>query len=121
MEPSEIKQKTKQPPVAALIAPWSLALGWLIMIIYWTLAFSLAGVIREYFLSSKVERDAAEAGSLLATTLDKIQTTSAVLEPLKFVGITFIIVGISLTLVAIVQTLKLRAATTAAVLEAKRR
>lgn len=108
MDINELKSKVKKTPIEAQAAPLSLVLGWLILVIYWINAFSISDKIRGYFLISKVERDAAEVGSKLSQTLSLIQTTSATLEPLKFVGVAFIIGGISLFLIAILRTLRLR-------------
>lgn len=108
MDIYELKSRNAGTPFTAQVAVWSLVSGWIILIVYWLQAFPLAKTIGNYFLISKPERDTARAGSVLAKTLETIQTTGAILEPLKFVGLTFIIVGISLFLIAIRQTLKLR-------------
>ncbi|MBI4127676.1 MAG: hypothetical protein HY459_01255 [Parcubacteria group bacterium] len=110
MELAEIKKRVHEPQATAILAGWSLAIGWIVLAIYWLLAFPLSGVIREYFLRSKAERDGAAVGSALLATLNQIQVTSAFLEPLKFVGIMFIITGIVFILLTILKTLKLRAA-----------
>lgn len=120
MDIYELKSRTTSTPAAVQIAPWALIAGWVILSIYWLRAFPLASTIREYFVVSKTERDAAQASSALANTLDTIQTTSAILEPLKFVGLTLIIVGISLFLIAILQTLKLRGEATKLAMTARK-
>ncbi|MBI2012455.1 hypothetical protein HYS90_00835 [Candidatus Curtissbacteria bacterium] len=120
MEPKELKTRAAGTPMAAQIAPWSLLAGWIVLVVYWIQAFSLTGVIRDYLLFSKAERDGAEAKSALLATLRTIQTVGATLEPLKFVGVTLIIVGISLFLIAIWQTLRLRVEATKLALAARK-
>lgn len=120
MDINELKNKAKVIPMEAQLAPWSLAAGWLILLIYWVNAFALSGKISSYFLVSKAQRDAAQAGSSLSAALASIQTTSAVLEPLKFVGVTMIIVGISLFLISILRTLRLRGEATRLALGARK-
>ncbi len=119
MDTSELKSKVSRNSQAAQFAPWSVAAGLIILAIYLFNAFLLSLTINKYFLVSKAERDNAQVGSALVQTLDKIQTTSAVLEPLKFVGLTFIILGISLFLIAILQILKLRGEATKLALAAR--
>ncbi len=108
MDTRELKNKVARNPQTAQLAPWSVAIGWAILIVYWLNAFPLSLTIKNYFLISKAERDIAQAGSALSQTLATIQTTSSILEPLKFVGLTFILLGISMFLIAILKTLKLR-------------
>lgn len=120
MDIYELKSRNVGIPFTAQVAVWSLVAGWIILIIYWLQAFQLAQTIGNYFLISKSERDAAQASSALTNTLDIIQTTSAILEPLKFVGLTLIIVGISLFLIAILQTLKLRGEATKLAITARK-
>lgn len=120
MDIYELKSRTTSTPAAAQVASWTLITGWVILSIYWLLAFPLASTVGKYFLISKSERDAAQAGSALIKTLETIQTNGAILEPLKFVGLTLIIAGISLFLISILQTLKLRGEATKLAITARK-
>lgn len=109
MDLKELRSKIDNVPPSAALSLWSIVIGWVLLVIYWIQAFNLASTIGQYFSVSKLERDSAHAGASLLQTLQSIQATSTILEPLKFVGLSFIIFGIGLVLYAILKTLRLRA------------
>ncbi len=78
----------------------------------------LALVAGDYYSNSKAVRDAAEAGSGVLSQLSNIQTTKAWLLPLEILGIASFLMGFGFAFANILQNIRLRGNTLAAVLPA---
>ena len=72
----------------------------------------------DYYSYSKAVRDAAAAGSGTLSTLASIQTTKAWLLPLQVLGLSTLLLGFGFAFANILQNVRLRANTMAAVLPA---
>jgi len=78
----------------------------------------LAGLAGDYYSNSKAVRDAAETGSPVLSQLSNIQTTTAWLLPLEILGIASFLMGFGFAFANILQYIRLRGNTLAAVLPA---
>ncbi len=78
----------------------------------------LALVAGDYYSNSKAVRDAAEAGSGVLSQLSIIQATKAWLLPLEILGIASFLMGFGFAFANILQYIRLRGNTLAAVLPA---
>ena len=78
----------------------------------------LALVAGDYYSNSKAVRDAAEAGSGVLSQLSIIQATKAWLLPLEILGIASFLMGFGFAFANILQNIRLRGNTLAAVLPA---
>ncbi len=78
----------------------------------------LALVAGDYYSNSKAVRDAAEAGSGVLSQLSIIQATKAWLLPLEILGIASFLMGFGFAFANILQNIRLRGNTMAAVLPA---
>ena len=78
----------------------------------------LALVAGDYYSNSKAVRDAAEAGSGVLSQLSNIQATKAWLLPLEILGIASFLMGFGFAFANILQYIRLRGNTLAAVLPA---
>ena len=78
----------------------------------------LALVAGDYYSNSKAVRDAAETGSAVLSQLSNIQATKAWLLPLEILGIASFLMGFGFAFANILQNIRLRGNTLAAVLPA---
>lgn len=85
------------------------AATWLVISVAWT---------GDYYSYSKAVRDAAVAGSATLSTLASIQTTKAWLLPLQVLGMSTFLLGFGFAFANILQNVRLRGNTMAAVLPA---
>ena len=83
------------------------AIAWLVISVVWT---------NDYYAFSKGARDGAEAGSVLLANLASIQTTKAWVMPLEVLGLSTFLLGFGFDFVNILQNVRLRGNTMAAVL-----
>ncbi len=83
--------------------------------VIWIVLAVLAG---DYYSNSKAVRDAAEAGSPVLSQLTNIQATKAWLLPLEILGIASFLMGFGFAFANILQNIRLRGNTMAAVLPA---
>ena len=120
MDRSQLAKAVAKVPAGARWGLWFILAGLLVLTFYLIAGLGLAGVSSSYFAVPKTERDAAVAGSALLAQLQYLQSTGTWLEPFKFTGLSLIITGIFLTLGAIVQTLRVRAAVMQAALTTMR-
>lgn len=97
-------------PAGARWSGWFVLAGLGVIAVYLVAGFQLSQIAAGYFAVPKVERDAAAAGSVVLAQLQYLQAASTWLEPFKFAGLSLIITGIVLSLSAIIQTLRTRAA-----------
>lgn len=106
----ELRNAVATTPAGARWSGWFVLAGLGVIAIYLVAGVQLSQVVASYFVIPKVERDAATTGSAVLAQLQYLQAASAWLEPFKFVGLSLIITGIVLSLSAIIQTLRTRAA-----------
>ena len=83
------------------------AIAWLVISVVWT---------NDYYAFSKGARDGAEAGSVLLANLASIQTTKAWVMPLEVLGLSTFLLGFGFAFANILQNVRLRGTTMAAVL-----
>ena len=83
------------------------AIAWLAFSVVWT---------NDYYAFSKGARDGAEAGSVLLANLASIQTPKAWAMPLEDLGLSTFLLGFGLAFANILQNVRLRGNTVAAVL-----
>ena len=82
-------------------------IAWLVISVVWTY---------DYYAFSKGARDGAEAGSVLLANLASIQTTKAWMMPLEVLGLSTFLLGYGIAFANILQNVRLRGNTMAAVL-----
>ena len=83
------------------------AIAWLVISVVWT---------NDYYAFSKGARDGAEAGSVLLANLASIQTTKAWVMRLEVLRLSTFLLGIGFAFTNILQKVRLRGNTMAAVL-----
>ena len=83
------------------------AIAWLVISVVWT---------NDYYAFSKEARHGAEAGSVLLANLASIQTTKAWVMPLEVLGLSTFLLGFGFAFANILQNVRLRGNTMAAVL-----
>ncbi len=106
-----VEVKAMAKPLTAKLFPPLMMMGLMILVAAFIISLWLAGVSASYWNHSiKTELDAAQVGSTLLGQLATIQSVKAWLEPLKFVGIAFLLTGISLALATIRKILQFQAA-----------
>ena len=91
----------------AMVAVLVAAIAWLVISVVWT---------NDYYAFSKGARDGAEAGSVLLANLASIQTTKAWVMPLEVLGLSTFLLGFGFAFANILQNVRLRGNTMAAVL-----
>ncbi len=105
-----LEVKALPKPLTAKIFPPLMMMGLMTLITTFIISLWLAGVSSGYWNHAiKTELDAAQAGSAFLAQLATIQSVKAWLEPLKFVGIAFLLTGISLALATIRKVLQFQA------------
>ena len=92
--------------------------GMMIIVAITVIWVVLAVVASDYYSNSKAVRDAAEAGSPVLSQLSIIQATKAWLLPLEILGIASFLMGFGFAFANILQYIRLRGNTLAAVLPA---
>jgi len=85
--PAEKRAPMPAPPWFALLMPMVMMVGEMIFIVALIVSLGLAGIANQVFAHPVPEIDAAGAGSALLSQVQSIQTVSAWLVPLKFLGI----------------------------------
>ena len=95
--------------VLGMMTIMAVAATWAVISLVWA---------SDYYSYSKVVRDAAAAGSGTLSTLASIQTTKAWLLPLQVLGLSTLLLGFGFAFANILQNVRLRANTMAAVLPA---
>lgn len=83
------------------------AIAWLVISVVWT---------NDYYAFSKGARDWAEAGSVLLANLASIQTSKAWMMPIEVLGLSTFLLGFGFAFANILQNVRLRGNTMAAVL-----
>ena len=117
MNNQELKKQaqTSAPQIKIAGGLWVMAMmivlvatiTWLVISVAWT---------NDYYAFSKGARDGAEAGSALLANLAKIQTTKAWVMPLEVLGLSTFLLGFGFAFANILQNVRLRGNTMAAVL-----
>jgi len=93
--------------VMGLMIIMAATITWLVISVAWT---------NDYYAFSKGVRDAAEAGSPVLSNLASIQTTKAWVMPLEVLGLSTLLLGFGFAFANILQYVRLRGNTMAAVL-----
>ena len=93
--------------VMAMMIVLVATITWLVISVAWT---------NDYYAFSKGARDGAEAGSALLANLASIQTTKAWVMPLEVLGLSTFLLGFGFAFANILQNVRLRGNTMAAVL-----
>ncbi len=93
--------------VMAMMIVLVATITWLVISVAWT---------NDYYAFSKGARDGAEAGSALLANLANIQTTKAWVMPLEVLGLSTFLLGFGFAFANILQNVRLRGNTMAAVL-----
>ena len=118
MSNEELRSQARQsaPPIKIAAGIW---IGGMMIIVAITVIWIvLAGLAGDYYSNSKAVRDAAETGSPVLSQLSIIQTTKAWLLPLEILGIASFLMGFGFAFANILQYIRLRGNTLAAVLPA---
>ncbi len=93
--------------VMAMMIVLVATITWLVISVAWT---------NDYYAFSEGARDGAEAGSALLANLASIQTTKAWVMPLEVLGLSTFLLGFGFAFANILQNVRLRGNTMAAVL-----
>ena len=91
----------------AMVTVLVAAIAWLVISVVWT---------NDYYAFSKGARDGAEAGSVLLPNLASIQTNKDWVMPLEVLGLSTFLLGFGFAFANILQNVRLRGNTMAAVL-----
>ncbi len=94
------------PPITARLFPMLMMMGLLILIVNLVISAIIGGFAWDVYGHSIAEINAAEPGSDLLGDLRTVETYNAWLAPFKFVGIAFILVGISFAVHTILQVIR---------------
>ena len=107
----------------ARFTPWQLTAGkrlalagLMVVMAVVIVGIVVAGIVSGYYENPKDVRDAAAAGSDVLANQGTIAAVQAWLAPLKFVGLSTILVGIGVILWGIARTLAVRASVFAQVI-----
>ncbi len=107
----------------ARFTPWQLTAGkrlalagLMVVMAVVIVGIVVAGIVAGYYENPKDVRDAAAAGSDVLANQGTIAAVQAWLAPLKFVGLSTILVGIGVILWGIARTLAVRASVFAQVI-----
>ena len=94
------------PPITARLFPMLMMMGLVILIVNLAISAIIGGLAWDVFGHSIAEINAAEPGSDLLGDLGTVNTYKTWLTPFKFVGIAFILVGISFAVHTILQVIR---------------
>jgi len=94
------------PPITARLFPMLMMMGLMILIVNLIISAIIGGLAWDVYGHSVAEINAAEPGSGLLDDLSTVNTYKAWLTPFKFVGIAFILVGISFAVHTILQVIR---------------
>ena len=109
-------------PMHAKLFPMFMMAGMMILFTVLGVAIWLNGTVIDYWNHSiATELNPAQTGSVLLGQLQLIASTKAWLVPLKFLGVTSLLVGISLALFTIRYTLRTQSIRMLEILETKER
>ncbi len=114
----ELRSQARQSAPQIKIAAASWIGGMMIIVAITVIWIVLAALAGDYYSNSKAVRDAAEAGSPVLSQLSNIQATKAWLLPLEILGIASFLMGFGFAFANILQNIRLRGNTLAAVLPA---
>ena len=119
MNNEELKAHTGRtaPQIKGAAGLWAVGMMTIMAITITWVAISLAWA-GDYYAYSKSVRDAAEAGSSVLATLGNIQTTQAWVLPLQILGLSIFLLGFGFAFSNILQNVRLRGDSMAAVLPA---
>ena len=118
MSNDELRAQARQSAPQIKIAAGIWIGGMMIIVAITVIWIVLAGLAGDYYSNSKAVRDAAETGSPVLSQLSIIQTTKAWLLPLEILGIASFLMGFGFAFANILQYIRLRGNTLAAVLPA---
>ena len=94
------------PPVTARLFPMLMMMGLMILIVNLVISAIIGGLAWDVYGHSVAEINAAEPGSDLLGDLGTVNTYKTWLAPLPFIGIAFILVGISFAVHTILQVIR---------------
>ena len=114
----ELRAQSRQSAPQIKIAAGIWIGGMMIIVAITVIWVVMAGLAGDYYSNSKAVRDAAEAGSPVLSQLSIIQATKAWLLPLEILGIASFLMGFGFAFANILQYIRLRGNTLAAVLPA---
>lgn len=117
MNNQELKSQaqTSSPHIKIAGGLWLMAMMTVLVATIASFVISIAWT-NDYFAFSKGVRDGAEAGSVLLANLANIQTTKAWVMPLEILGLSTFLLGFGFAFGNILQNVRLRVNTMAAVL-----
>ncbi len=118
MSNEELRAQARQSAPQIKIAAGSWIGGMMIIVAITVVWIVLAGLAGDYYSNSKAVRDAAEAGSAVLSQLSTVQATKAWLLHLEILGIASFLMGFGFAFANILQYIRLRGNTLAAVLPA---
>lgn len=99
-----------KPPMTARVFPMFMMMGMMILLAALIISIPTATLAYDYWNHSiATELNTATSGSALLADLGTINAVKLWLEPLKFVGMAFLFVGIGLALATIVRVLRWQA------------
>lgn len=116
MTNEELKVQSRKTAPQIKIAGGIWVAGLMIIMVASVIWVVLAVIAGDYYSSSKIVRDAAESGSGLLSQLATIQGIKAWLLPFSFLGIATFLLGFGFAFGNILQNVRLRGSTMAAVL-----
>ena len=114
----ELRAQAKRTAPQIKVAAGLWVLGMMVIAAVTVTWVVLAVVAGDYYSNSKAVRDAAEAGSGVLSQLSNIQATKAWLMPLEILGIATFLFGFGFAFANILNNVRLRGNTMAAVLPA---
>ena len=94
------------PPITARLFPMLMMIGLLILIVNLVISVFIGALAWDVYGHSVAEINAAEPGSDLLGDLGTVNAYKTWLTPLKFVGLAFILVGISFAVHTILQVIR---------------
>ena len=94
------------PPITARLFPMLMMMGLVILIVNLIISAFIGGLAWDVYGHSVAEINAAGSGSGLLDDLGTVETFKTWLEPLRFVGLATILVGISMAVHTILQVIR---------------
>lgn len=94
------------PPITARLFPMMMMIGLVVLLVHLAIAGAIGALAWDVYGHPVAEINAAPEGSALLSDLGTINTYETWLEPFKFVGIAFILVGIAMAVHTILQVIR---------------
>ncbi len=100
------ESQTLTPPITAQLFPMLMMMGLMILVVDLIIAAVIGSLAWDVYGNSVAEIEAAAAGSDLLGDLGTVETYKTWLEPVRFIGLGMILVGISLAVHTILQVIR---------------